>query len=97
MLFNGKIILSNGKNMEAFMELFSLKNLFYVRMETSSQNIYYQYDPYMELWVEEVQGIPNFINREDAICRMAAMAFLGKAKKIELYDTTHKLYQYTVE
>lgn len=96
MLLNGKIVLSNERNMEAFMELFSLKNLFYVRMETSSQNIYYQYDPDMGLWVEEVHGIPNFINRDDAVYKMAAMALLAKAKKIELYDTAHKLYQYIV-
>lgn len=83
--------------METFEELFSLKGLFYVHMETSSSNIYYQYNPEMGLWVEEMSGIPtNFIKEEDVVCRMAAMAFLGKAKKIELYDT-HKLYQYTVE
>lgn len=83
--------------METFEELFSLKGLFYVHMETSSSNIYYQYNPEMGLWVEEMSGIPsNFVKEADAVCRMATMAFLGKAKKIELSDT-HKLYQYTVE
>lgn len=83
--------------METFEELFSLKGLFYVHMETSSSNICYQYNPEMGLWIEEMSGIPsNFVKETDAVIRMATMAFLGKAKKIELYDT-HKLYQYTVE
>lgn len=85
-----------GEIMETLEQLFALKGLFYVHMETSSQNIYYQYNPDMGLWNEEIFGIPNFVEKEDVVCRMVAMALLGKAKKIELSDT-HKLYQYTVE
>lgn len=85
-----------GETMETLEQLFALKGLFYVHMETSSQNIYYQYNPDMGLWVEELSGIPNLVKEEDVVCRMVAMALLGKAKKIELSDT-HKLYQYTVE
>lgn len=86
----------NGEIMESFEQIFSLKGLFYVHMETSSQNIYYQHNPDMGLWTEELSGIPNLVKEEDVVCRMVAMALLGKAKKIELSDT-HKLYQYTVE
>lgn len=85
-----------GETMETLEQLFALKGLFYAHIETSSQNIYYQYNPDMGLWVEELSGIPNFVKEEDVVCRMVAMALLGKAKKIELSDT-HKLYQYTVE